>query len=116
MSARTTIPELDLARIRRFVEARVPARAKHQVRLEVEIQGSAVTIVERRAPWSQEIGPEWTRFPIARLRYSPTHTAWTLFWRDRNLRWHRYDRIAAAPHVDTLLAEMDADPSAIFWG
>src|SRR3990170_448785 len=97
------MPELDLARIRRFVDARVPARARHQVRLEVEVQGSAVTIVERRAPWRADIGPEWSRFPIARLRYSPTNAAWTLFWRDRNLRWNRY-------------AEIDADPTAIFWG
>ena len=54
--------------------------------------------------------------PIARLRYSPTHAEWTLFWRDRNLHWHRYDRINTAAHVDPLLAEIDADPTAIFWG
>jgi hypothetical protein len=58
VSARTRIPELDLARIRRFVEARVPPRARHQVRLEVDVQGTAVTIVERRAPWRADIGPE----------------------------------------------------------
>jgi Protein of unknown function (DUF3024) len=67
-------------------------------------------------PWRADIGPGWTHFPIARLRYSPTHAAWKLFWRDRNLRWHRYDRINAAAHVDPLLAEIDADPTAIFWG
>src|SRR3970040_1333262 len=106
------MPELDLARIRRFVDARVPARARHQVRLEVEVQGSAVTIVERRAPWPADIGPEWSRFPIARLRYSPTNGAGTLFWRDRNLRWDRYARIDAAAHVDSLLAEVDRGPQA----
>ena len=116
MSARTKIPELDLARIRRYVEARVSPHATHQVRLEVEVQGTAVTLVERRAPWRADVGPEWTRFPIARFRYSPAHAAWTLFWRDRNLRWHRYDRIDTAANVDPLLAEIDADPTAIFWG
>ena len=116
MSARTRIPELDLARIRRYVDARVPPRAAHQVRLEVEIQGTAVTIVERRAPWRADLGPEWTSSPIARLRYSPTHAVWTLFWRDRNLHWHRYDRIDTAAHIDPLLAEIDADPTASFWG
>jgi hypothetical protein len=34
----------------------------------------------------------------------------------RNLRWHRYDRINPAAHVYTLLAELDADSTAIFWG
>ena len=116
MSARTNIPELDLARIRRYVEARVPPRARHQVRLEVEVEGVTVSIVERRALWRPDVGPEWSRFAIAGLRYSPTHGAWTLFWRDRNLRWHRYDRIDAAATVDPLLADIDADPTVIFWG
>jgi hypothetical protein len=116
VSARTTIPELDLARIRRYVDARVPPHATHQVRLEVEVQGTSVTIIERRAPWRADIGPEWTSFPVARLRYSPTHAAWTLFWRDRNLHWHRYDKIDRAPNVDPLLAEIEGDPTAIFWG
>jgi hypothetical protein len=110
------IPELDLARILRFAVARVRPRARHQVRLEVDVQGTAVTIVERRAPWRADFGPEWSHFPIARLRYSPSHEAWMLFWRDRNQQWHRYERIESAAHVDPLLAEIDADPTAIFWG
>jgi hypothetical protein len=114
--ARSKIPELDLARIRHFVDARVPERARHQVRLEIEVQGVAVTIIERRAPRRADLGPEWSRSPIARLRYSPMHAEWTLSWCDRNLRWHRYDGIAPAASVDPLLAEIDADPTAIFWG
>jgi hypothetical protein len=116
VATRTKLPELDLTRIQRFVDARVPPHAALQVRLEVEVQGVAVTIVERRAPWRPDFGPEWSHFPIAKLRYSPTHQEWTLFWRDRNLNWHRYDRVGAAAHVDPLLAEIDADPTAIFWG
>lgn len=116
MPARTNVPELDLARIRRYVNGRVPPRARHQVRLEVEAHGTGVTIVERRAPWNTDMGPEWTRFPIARLRYSPGHATWALFWRDRNLHWHRYYRIQPAATVGPLLDEIDADPTAIFWG
>jgi hypothetical protein len=116
VTTRTNIPELDLARIRRFVDGRVPPHARHQVRLEVDVQGTAATIVECRAPWRADVGPEWSRIPIARLRHSPTHASWSLFWCDRNLRWHRYDRINTAAHVDPLLAEIDTDPTAIFWG
>lgn len=112
----SSVPDLDLARVRRYVAARVPPRAATQVRMEVAIRGTTVTIVECRPPWRAELGPEWSRLPIAQLRYDPARMAWALYWRDRNLRWHPYDRIAPVSHVDPLLAEIDADPTAIFWG
>ncbi len=112
----TVLSELELTRIRRYVDARVPSRLASQIRMEVVVRGSLVTIVECRAPWRADIGPDWTRFPIAQLRFEPTSALWTLYWRDRNLRWHRYDRIAPASHVDPLLPEIEADPTAIFWG
>jgi hypothetical protein len=59
---------------------------------------------------------DWTRFPIARLRHVAGHGVWMLYRRDRDLRWHRYDRIGPSPHVDPLLAEIEADPTSIFWG
>ena len=84
--------------------------------MELEVRGTSVTIVERRAPWRRDLGPEWSRFPIAQLRYDPTVARWSLFWRDWRQRWHRYDRVDPASHVDPLLAEIDADPTAIFRG
>ena len=59
---------------------------------------------------------EWTRFPIARLRYTKATRSWSLYWRDRNLRFHQYDRAPATTNVDELLAELDRDPTAILWG
>ena len=75
-----------------------------------------MTIVECRAPWREEDGPEWTRFPIARLRYTKADRTWSLYWRDRNLRFHEYDRIGPSARIDELLTEIDRDPTAIFWG
>jgi hypothetical protein len=84
--------------------------------MEVEVSGRAVTIVETRAPWTPAIGPEWTRMPIGRLRHHATHRTWSLFWRDRNLHWHRYDRTPPSSHVEPLLTEIADDPMGIFWG
>jgi hypothetical protein len=39
-----------------------------------------------------------------------------LYSRDRNLKFHLYDLLPATANVDALLAEVDADPTAIFWG
>ncbi len=110
------LPELDLARIRLYCQGRVPARLSDKIRIEVDVAGRSVTIVECRPPWTADLGPEWTRFPIARLRHVKAQGWWVLYWRDSNLRWHLYDLIDPSPHVDQLLAEIEADPTGIFWG
>jgi hypothetical protein len=53
--------------------------------------------------------------PIAR-RYTQATNIWTLYWRDRNLRFHRYDQLELSPDIGDLLREIDRDPVAIFWG
>ena len=110
------LPELDIARVRRWCEQRVPVHARDQVRVECDVGPRHVTIVECRPPWRVGIGSEWTRFPIARLRYTHATRTWTLYWRDRNLHFHRYDQIEPSPHIDDLLREIGRDPTAIFWG
>jgi hypothetical protein len=109
-------PEPDTARVRRWCDQRVPEHARDQVRVECDISPQHLTIVERRAPWRQDAGTEWTRFPIARLRYSQATRTWTLYWRDRNLRFHTYEQLKPSPDIGDLLAEIDRDPTAVFWG
>jgi hypothetical protein len=116
MAAVDSLPELDVARIRRWCEHRVPERALHQVRLESEITGRQVTVVERRSPWRADSGPEWTRRPVARLTYVASTGLWTLYSSDRNGRFHRYDRLAPTSKIDALLGELDRDAAGIFWG
>jgi hypothetical protein len=110
-----TLPDLDVARVRRWCDARVPERVRHQVRVECDVALRHLTIVERRAPWRED-GSEWTTLPIARLRYSAADRTWTLFSRDRNLRFHAYALIKPSRNIDDILAEIDRDPSNIFWG
>lgn len=110
------LPQLDITRVERWCAARVPERALHQVRVECEVSTRHLTIVERRVPWREDLGPEWTSFPIARLRFTATTKAWTLYWRDRNLRFHPYDLIPPSPHIEDLLTEITNDPTAILWG
>src|SRR3954462_10293921 len=93
------LPELDVAQVQRWCAARVPEHARHQVRVECEVTPRHLTIVERRVPWREEVGPDWTSLPIARLRYTAVDKSWTLYWRDRNLRFHLYDQLALSAHV-----------------
>jgi hypothetical protein len=109
-------PPLDIAAVIAYCEQRVPPHALYQVRMEAVVDRHAVTLVERRAPWRPEFGPEWTRSPVARLRWSVSRREWTLFWRDRNHRWHRYKYTAPTTEIARLLEEIDRDPTGIFWG
>lgn len=114
--AEAGLPDLDVARVRRWCEQRVPEHVREQIRVECDVGSRHLTIVECRPPWREGMSPEWTRFPVARLRYVKTTGRWSLYWRDRNLRFHAYDRLAPSEHIGDLLEEIDRDPTAIFWG
>lgn len=77
-----------------------PPHALHEVRIEVEVGPTTLTIVERRAPWRPEVRPEWSRTPVARLRYTARTKLWTLYWQDRHLAFHLYDLIAPSHSVE----------------
>ena len=105
------LPDLDIARVERWCAARVPDHARHQVHVECKIAPRHLTIVERRTPWHADLGPELTSYPIARLRYNTADQTWTLYRRDRNLRFHIYDQLAPSNQVENLLNELDHDPN-----
>lgn len=51
-----TVPEIHLQQIAHWCQQHVPARARHQVRVEYTKRGASVTIVEVRAPWRETAG------------------------------------------------------------
>ncbi|WUJ74675.1 DUF3024 domain-containing protein [Kribbella soli] len=111
-----TVPELDVARVQRWCAARAPENARDHVRVECELAQRHLTVVERRPPWHENLGPGWTTSAIARLRYNATDKSWTLYWSDQHQRFHLYDQLAPSRSIDDLLAEIDRDPTSIFWG
>lgn len=112
----SSLPQLDVARVQRWCRGRVPDHVRDQVRIECDVAPRHITIVECRPPWGEDVGPEWTRFPVARLRFTRTTATWSLYWLDRNLRFHEYDLAPPTAHIDDLLSELDRDPTCIFWG
>jgi hypothetical protein len=110
-----TIRNEALAEATRFCEQRTPADLRDQLRLECSARGSAITIVERRAPWNPALGTDWSTLAIAQLRRD-ARGAWSLHWRGGDARWHLYEEVQPSRDVRPLLAEIDADPTGIFWG
>lgn len=83
--------------------------------MEVDVRGKTVTIVECRPPWPGDAGPEWTREGVARMKFDAEDKKWTLYWVDRNDRWHIFDLIAPGT-IGKLLKEIEEDRTNIFWG
>ncbi len=113
------LPETDVARARHWVGLRndsLPDRARDQVRYELDVADRHLTVMECRAPWRDGYDGEWTRFPIVRFHYVKTRREWSTYWRDRNLKFHRYDPLPPTSVLDDLLAAVDGDRSGIFWG
>lgn len=108
------IPETDLLRIQHWSRERVPQHLWPQVKVEADVEPRHVTIVEVRPPWDG-VG-DHTRFPIARLRYTATTGQWSIYWRDRNLKLHQYDRTRPAKNVQALLDYIADSGDPIFWG
>jgi hypothetical protein len=97
-----------------FCRREPPAHVRAQLEYAVRVDGNAVTLVEMRPAFRAEIGRMET--PVARFRYVATRSWWELFWRDRNIRWHRYAHVRPAKHLAVLFAEVRRDPTGIFWG
>ncbi len=98
-----------------FLQKRLPPWAKDQIRLSYQFRGNTVTIFEHRAPWMKG-DTEWSVMSATQLRFDLKGGMWTLYCADRNSRWHEYTNVAPAKDIDALLAEIDRDPTGIFWG
>lgn len=112
------LPELTKQQIEKvlseYCEKRVPLYARDQVRVGFRFWGNSATIFEERPAFGY---PEtWVKIPVAQFRFDVESKEWTLYWPDRNSRWHIYYDTEPTTDFDTLLQEVEEDPTSIFWG
>ncbi len=98
-----------------FCKKRVPAHLLEKINISYKVKGNSVTIFENRAPWRPEL-KDWTSMSIAQIRYDDKIGEWSLYCADRNDKWHKYMDFEATKNIDKILAEIDKDPTGIFWG
>ncbi len=108
------LPDTDLVRIKKWCDSIWPQHLWHEAKVEPDIAARHVTIVEVRPDWQG--GPESTRFPIARLRYTKSSGLWSICWRDRNLEFHEYQHKAPSKSVQSLLDHIRDCGNPIFFG
>jgi hypothetical protein len=97
-----------------YCERRIPIDVRDQVKLTHKIAGYKVNLVETR-PYHRDPSI-WTETPIAQFRLDRDTNKWSLYWMDRNSRWHLYDLIKPSADFDDMLKALDNDETGIFWG
>lgn len=102
--------------VQTFCSSRVPEDLRDEIKIECTRRGKSITIVERRPPWNPDFGAEWSETKVAQLRFDDSAESWSLYCPDSNGRWHHYDRVRPSRTIESLLVEVEADPTGIFWG
>jgi Protein of unknown function (DUF3024) len=97
-----------------FCDARVPAAVRNKVRIGFRIKGTEVVLFEERPAFQPP--HDWREMPIAKFKYVGTRKLWRLYCQHRDMRWHTYEALPAAPSFMKLLDEVASDPTGIFWG
>ncbi len=108
------LPRDELARIEAYCDRR-PQKTVDRWRVSAHATGHSVTIVRARAPKGGESGSAPRETRVAQLRFEPALDEWTLYWSDRDGRWHRFEE-APPGKVDEVIEVLDRDPTGVFWG
>ncbi len=96
-------------------DRRVPPSFRDRIQLEYVFRRNHVVLFERRPPWDGS-RRKWSKSKIARFEYHPKSDSWSLYCPDRNDKWHSYEGFEQVQTFQELVAEMDSDPTGIFWG
>ena len=108
------LPPADVERVRRWCADKVPVDHQDRVRVVCEVGPLHLTVVEQHPPWDG--GADWTSSPVARLRWTQSRREWSLYWVDGNGQFRAYDPARHAGTVVPLLAAVERDEAALFWG
>ena len=111
--------ELEKKRIETLVGAfvarrRPPLHLRREVDLDFRLKGQSIEIFEVRAAWQGDA--KMHEIPIAKATFVRTRSVWQLYWQRRDLKWHGYGPLPEAKTIEEIVAEIDADPCACFWG
>lgn len=97
-----------------YCSERLSAYLPDEMRLGFGFRGSNVTLHEERTALGKS--GTWIRIPVAQFRFNHLSKQWALYYPDRNSKWHEYEFIEPTRKFETLLKEVQEDPTGIFWG
>ena len=116
--APSTLPELQQAQVRALFEPLcVPhpdPKIASKLRYGYRFDGPAVVYFESRPDWTGR--PGWLDHDIAKFRFTKRTGLWSLFCQFSDLKWHAYEPLPYSPSLAELVAEVERDPTCIFFG
>jgi hypothetical protein len=112
------LSELEKKRIEKlftdYCAKKIPVQYHNELRVEFEIKGNEVYLLECRSPWRGE--GDWTRMKVARFKKDPKTETWLLYWADRNSKWRQYPPMPFHARIEKLLDEVEKNENGAFWG
>jgi|SRR3954463_15403002 hypothetical protein len=112
------LPAEDVQLVAEFVaglNADMPPHAASELGYRLDTDRNALTVVECRAVDPSQPAGDWFDVVVARLRFTRSR-GWELYWPDRDSNFHLYEAVEPTEDVTLLLAEIDSDPTGIFFG
>lgn len=107
------LSEIESVRVHELLEVFCKERASDSVKLEYNIKGNRVTLVESRPLF---IDPHiWNSVNVAQFEFIPELRTWILYWYDRKNRRQPYPTGRNRDILEKLVAEVGKDPTGIFW-
>ncbi|MCB9662813.1 MAG: DUF3024 domain-containing protein [Alphaproteobacteria bacterium] len=91
-----------------------PEHLRDKLRLEVEIDGHKVRIVEVRPSYRDPT--QETRSGVAQFTYTRTQDRWTLHWKRADAKWHAWKPASHLVTLPALVRIVDEDAHGGFWG
>ncbi len=98
--------------LRAYCAERTDPLLQDQLQIVHRLEGNYAYISERRPHWQDS--SIIRDHDIAKFRFVVKRRAWTLYWRDSNLKWHVFPDCAPAQDIAELLPVVDSEP--IFYG
>ena len=109
--------ELERARLKKTLDKwveEVPLDLRDKIRYVYRIDSHEVVISERRPRFQRP--SEWQDLEVAKFKYVKAANEWRLFCQFRDLKWRAYQPLPSAYTFEELFAEVQRDPTGIFWG